>query len=85
MTEKLKSISRDNVKFFLLGVLATAALLILIGAGPAGGRYMIASSTTGAGRVMIHAMDMSTGEVKVVSTGINNQLGVPFPSMVANP
>ncbi len=85
MAEKLKAISRDNVKFFLLGVLATAAILVLMGAGPGGGRYMIASSTTGAGRVMIHAVDMSTGEVKVVSTGINDQFGIPFPSMVPRP
>lgn len=85
MTEKLKSVSRENVKFFLLGVIATAMLLVLLGAGPGGGRYMIASSTTGAGRVMVHAIDMNTGEVKVVSTGINNQLGMPFGSMVPSP
>jgi hypothetical protein len=85
MTGKLKTSSMEKVKYFLLGVIATAMLLVLLGAGPGGGRYMIASSTTGAGRVMIHAVDMNTGEVKVVSTGINNQLGVPFPSMVGVP
>jgi len=85
MSEKLKASSMEKAKFFLLGVIATAMLLVLLGAGPAGGRYMIASSTTGAGRVMIHAMDVNTGEVKVVSTGINNQLGMPFPSMVPSP
>lgn len=73
-------------KAFLLGVLTAAAVLVLLGAGPSGngGPYQVTSSTTGAGRVVVHIVDTSTGETKVVSNGIRSQYGVTFGEMAAD-
>ncbi|UCF31367.1 MAG: hypothetical protein JSV26_02815 [bacterium] len=74
-------------KAFLLGVLTAAAVLVLLGAGPSGNggpSYQVTSSTTGAGRVVVHIVDTSTGETKVVSNGIRSQYGVTFGEMAAD-
>ena len=86
MAEKNEKALFGKAKVFMLGVLTALTFLVVLGAGPSGngGQYQIVSSTTGAGRIIVHIVDTSNGKTKVVSNGIRNQYDVPFADMTAD-